>query len=184
MYVLSLNTEWFNASKPEHSWYNSTTKTRSVHKNSQLVIKVINIIPICVCKENLVPVHFTFVDGQEMVGRNLNIYKIYKSTKNMKWSTGQVREEPDRTVDVRENGLRGARGRPRPGYGQGVFHPFFKKMYGCSQGVFSSNLKIFVGMQSRCFFIFSKNNYEYGQGTRRGEEGERYQGERAIKNLK
>ena len=75
MYVLSLNTEWFNASKPEHSWYNSTTKTRSVHKNSQLVIKVINTIPICVCKENLVPVHFTFVDGQEMVGRNLNIYK-------------------------------------------------------------------------------------------------------------
>ena len=91
MYVLSLNTEWFNASKPEHSCYNSTTKTRSVHKNSQLVIN----------------------------------YKIYKSTKNMKWSTGQVREEPDRTVDVRENGLRGARGRPRPGYGQGVFHPFF-----------------------------------------------------------
>ena len=125
MYVLSLNTEWFNASKPEHSCYNSTTKTRSVHKNSQLVIKVINTIPICVCKENLVPVHFTFVDGQEMDRRNLNIYEIYKSTKNMKWSTGQVREEPDRTVDVRENGLRGARGRPRPGYGQGVFHPFF-----------------------------------------------------------
>ena len=98
----------------------------------------------------------------------------------MKWSNGQVREEPDRTVDVRENGLRGARGRPRPGYDQGFFHPLFKKLYGCSQGEFSSNLKRFVGMQSRCFFIFSKANYEYGQGTRRGEEGERYQGERAI----
>ena len=124
--------------------------------DSQLVIKVINIIPICVCKENLVPVHFTFVDGQEMVGRKLNIYKIYKSTKNMKWSNGQVREEPDRTVDVRENGLRGARGRPRPGYDQGFFHPLFKKLYGCSQGEFSSNLKRFVGMQSRCFLYFQK----------------------------
>ena len=62
----------------------------------------------------------------------------------MKWSTGQVREEPDRTVDVRENGLRGARGRPRPGYGQGVFHLFFKKLYGCGQGVFLYFQKIIM----------------------------------------
>ena len=147
--------------KPEHSWYNSTTKTRSVHKNSQLVIKVINIIPICVCKENLVPVHFTFVDGQEEPEhlRNLQIYKKYEvvhwSGTGGTWQNGGCQGE--RTT--RSKGKTPAWIRSR------CFSSLLLNVHGGGQNV---------------FFIFSKNNYEYGQGTRWGEEGERYQGERAI----